>query len=367
MAEDKKISTEETEKNIKDEEKKDSLDALLLDDDDEDYGETSDEAEFDAFMAEYRDLIGKKLNEAATAEPETVEEENPEEVLISLPKKQSKKKKERPEKKVSCGESDWNEEITLVPEEYEDPGEDERDMLDELPEEEAAPDFDLGEETDDGEDRFQISINFDGERRSEPTEESDDGEVTVRRYDPERPRAIDWVFDIAEMFVFVLLAVMILTSFVFRHSIVEGHSMMNTLEDGDHLIISDLFYTPERGDIIVFEDYSTSLKKAVVKRVIGLPGDTVEVRLNELGEVIVYVNGELLAEEYAVNAKDCDIDTSNFNRPITVGDGEVFVMGDNRYHSTDSRSSGVGPVKTDAILGKVIIRFFPFDKFGTVE
>jgi signal peptidase I len=53
--------------------------------------------------------------------------------------------------------------------------------------------------------------------------------------------------------------------------------MMNTLQDGDHLIISDLFYTPERGDIIVFEDYSTSLKKAVVKRVIGLPGETVEV------------------------------------------------------------------------------------------
>ncbi len=365
MADDKKISTEETEKNIKDEKKKDNLDALLFDDEGEDYDESSEEAEFDTFMAEYRDLIKTKLNAVADSEPEEIEEEDPEEVLISLPKESPKKRKDRPEKKASGSDSDWDDKITLEPEEYEDPAEDENDMRDEFPVEETAPDFDLGEESVE-DDVFQLSINFGGDGDNKPVEETAE-EDNLRGYDPENPRAIDWVFDIAEMFVFVLLAVMILTSFFFRHSIVEGHSMMNTLEDGDHLIISDLFYSPERGDIIVFEDYSTALKKAVVKRVIALPGDTVEVRLNDIGDVVVYVNGELLNEEYAYNAKDCDVDTSSFNKPITVPEGEIFVMGDNRYHSTDSRASGVGTVRIDAILGKVIIRFLPFDKFGTVD
>lgn len=358
MAEKKKISTEETEKNIKNKEKQDSLDALLLDEDDENYGETSEEIEFDSFMAEYRDLLGKKLDEAATV-PEAVEDEDPEEVLISLPK-QDKKHTPKIEKK---NDSNWDDSITLAPEEYEDAAEAE-DMHEDLPEENSEPDFDLGEESEESDENFQISINFDGEQESKHTSED---EESATKYDPEKPRAMDWVFDIAEMFVFVLLIVMLLTSFVFRHSVVEGRSMMNTLEDGDHLIISDLFYTPERGDIIVFEDYSTSLKKAVVKRVIGLPGETVEVRLNESGDVVAYINGELLTEDYAFNAKDCDIDTSNFNKPIVLGDDEIFVMGDNRYHSQDSRASSVGPIRIDAILGKVIVRFFPFDKLGTVE
>jgi signal peptidase I len=148
---------------------------------------------------------------------------------------------------------------------------------------------------------------------------------------------------------------------------VDGESMLETLQDQDRVLVSDLFYTPERGDIVVFEDYSTSLRKAVIKRVIGLPGETVEVRLNESGDVVVFINGELLTEEYTYNAKDCYLDPKAFNKPITVGENEIYVMGDNRYHSTDSRYESVGPINIDAILGKVIIRFFPVDKFGTVE
>ena len=145
---------------------------------------------------------------------------------------------------------------------------------------------------------------------------------------------------------------------------VDINNHLNTLEDGDHLIISDLFYTPERGDIVVFEDYSTILKKAVVKRVIGLPGETVEVKLNDIGEYEVYINGEYLDEEYAYNEIQF---TSGGTGTWVVPEGEVFVMGDNRFNSTDSRVSGVGTIDIDCILGRVLFRFMPFEKFGKVE
>lgn len=366
MAEEKKNSTNETEINIKDDKKIDTLDALLLDDEDMDRSEdSSDVTDFESFMADFRGLMGKKKAETVE-EPEeepVIEEENPEEVLISLPKKQIKKADiDKSEKKVT--NPDWDDQITLTPEEYDDPYEDEKDMT-EITNESEDADFDLGETSSENDSAFQISINFDGEQI--PTPQNDEMDEPGSKYDPEKPRFMDWVFDIAEMFVFVLAVVILLTSFVFRHSIVEGQSMMNTLEDGDHLIISDLFYTPERGDIIVFEDYSTSLRKAVVKRVIGLPGETVEIRLNELNEITVYINGKLLEEEYAYNAKDCYVDRSSFNKPIVVGENEIFVMGDNRYHSTDSRASSVGPISIDSILGKAIVRFMPFDKFGILD
>ena len=367
MADEKKNSTNETENNIKDDKKIDTLDALLLDDEDMSGSVgSSDEADFDSFMAEYRGLLGRKQAEASKAsekQPE-IEEEKPEDVLISLPKKQQKQKIDSAKGEKKITNPDWDDQITLEPEEYDDPYEDDKDMIEDTAESEAS-DFDLGEVSEENDGAFQISINFDGENI--PTPPKDDEDKAESKYDPEKPRFMDWVFDIAEMFVFVLAVVILLTSFIFRHSIVEGQSMMNTLGDGDHLIISDLFYTPERGDIIVFEDYSTSLRKAVVKRVIGLPGETVEVRMNEHGEIVVYINGELLEEEYAYNAMDCYVDKSSFNKPIEIGENEIFVMGDNRYHSTDSRTSSVGPISIDSILGKAIVRFMPFDKFGILD
>lgn len=371
--EDKKdmLSTEETENNIEEKEIVNSLDALLFDAEDGTMSE-EDDIPFDDFMSEYRDLISKKLSHAAEAKEKEAEEPGEEEedetdYLISLPQNHPKKDAVKNDKKKADSSDDWDEEITLQPEEYAELKDENSDPIsEELPEEVIVPNFDLGDREEERDDNFQISINFEGEQAKAEADEAED-EKPISKYDPEKPRAIDWVFDIAEMFAFVLAIVMILTTFVFKHSIVEGGSMLNTLEDGDHLIISDLFYTPKRGDIIVFEDYSTVLKKAVVKRVIAIPGDTVEVRMNEAGEVVVYVNNELVNEDYTLNTRDVNIDVSSFNKPIVLDDDEVFVMGDNRYHSLDSRSSTVGPIKTDAILGKVLFRFLPFDKFGSVE
>ena len=345
-----------------------SLDALLLDSDDVDDSGEDDNTDFEAFMAEYRSLISKTLSDAADAreakeqEAEKQDEKAAyEQEYLYTPIKKKAKTSPYP---IQSGEiktkGEWNEDITLEPEEYEDLVSPDEEIT--VKEEEFVPDFDLGEIKEGHSDGFQMSISFEGGEKQSMLPDED---AVEPKYDPEKPRAIDWVFDIAEMFVFVLAIVILLTSFVFKHSVVEGESMNNTLEDGDHLIISDLFYTPERGDIIVFEDYSTMLRKAVVKRVIGLPGETVEVKLDENRNVTVYINGVLLEEDYAYNAKDVEIYANH--APITLGEDEIFVMGDNRYHSTDSRHSGVGPIKIDSILGKVLFRFFPFDGFGAVD
>lgn len=352
--EDKKNSTKETEKNTND-----KLDALLLDEED-DSVETSpaeDKAQFNAFMAEYRSLMSKSLHKEEQKE-EIFEEK--EEVFKAIPSKKASKKAEKKIEENKKKNDSWDEAITLNPESYVDPGEEDKIMVDSLPEEESEPDFDLGEISKDRSDDFQLSINFNGEEQAEePVLEKKE-----YKYDPDKPRAIDWVFDFVEMFVFVLIAVMVLTSFFFKHSVVEGESMLNTLVEEDHLIISDLFYTPERGDIVVFEDYSTALKKAVVKRVIGLPGETVTVKVNSAGAYEVYINGEYLDEPYAYN------DIQDYAPGVgewIVGEGEVFVLGDNRFNSTDSRDPRVGTIDIDCILGKVLFRFMPFDKFGKVE
>lgn len=368
-------STEETENDILEAPKMDTLDALLFDSEDSSPEENQeDQIDFEAFMAEYRSLIGKNLAEAAEMteiepEEEPVSEEEQkkeyeEEYLRKAPKKQQPKKKAKKKEPKDEPEkmSEWNEDITLAPEEYEELLDENKIMMDE-PVTEATPDFNLGESLID--DSFQLSMSFGDNDFTKPETTIPEDEDKQAEYDPEKPRKIDWVFDLAEMFVFVLAVVMILTSFVFKSSMVEGDSMKNTLEDGDRLFISDMFYTPERGDIVVFEDYSTALKKTVIKRVIGLPGETVEVKINDDGKsVTVYIDGNPLEEDYAYYASTGHLDACG---PITLGENEVFVMGDNRLNSTDSCDPGMGPIRIDCILGKVLFRFFPFDKFGAVD
>ena len=160
----------------------------------------------------------------------------------------------------------------------------------------------------------------------------------------------------------MMVAIMMLSAFVFRHSVVDGDSMMNTLYDDEHLIISNFFYEPKQYDIIVCEDYSTGLKKPIIKRVIATEGQTV--RVVSMDEV--YVDGVLVDTSFIlIDGKEELIYASKYPIECVVPEGEVFVMGDHRNNSLDSRI--LGTIDEDTILGKVVLRFYPFDRFGKVE
>ncbi len=156
----------------------------------------------------------------------------------------------------------------------------------------------------------------------------------------------------------VVIAVVIL-QFI-RPTIVKEYSMMDTLHENDYLIVSKqayMFKAPERGDIVVFNstlETSTGEKKRLIKRVIGLPGDVMEISDGK-----VFRNGEELIEGYIFEPY-----TSGSVEEITVPEGELFVMGDNRQNSADSRDSRIGMIDQKDIYGEAVIRLYPFDQIG---
>ena len=168
---------------------------------------------------------------------------------------------------------------------------------------------------------------------------------------------LSWVFYIA----FVLVLTWVIITFVGQRTRVDGRSMMNTLHDGDNLIVEKLSYRlsdPKRFDIIVFPP--TGKKEYYIKRIIGLPGETVQI--DENGNI--YINGELLEENYGAETIQ---NPGRAVKPITLGDDEYFVMGDNRNNSKDSRSEEVGNVKRSQIIGRAWLRIWQLNKFGLLK
>ncbi len=154
------------------------------------------------------------------------------------------------------------------------------------------------------------------------------------------------------------LAVKIL---VFQRTVVEGASMEGTLHDGDSLLVEKLSYRfsdPERFDIVVFP-YSGEKGVYFVKRIIGLPGETVEIR-----EGVLLIDSKVLPYRYN---RDKIMNAGLVSTEITLQDNEYFVMGDNVNDSVDSRSPEVGNINRDFIIGKVFLRVSPFDRFGLVK
>ena len=175
----------------------------------------------------------------------------------------------------------------------------------------------------------------------------------------QKPTTRSEVYDWIECIVTALVFCVLLFVFVVRMVDVVGTSMVPTLQDNDKMIVSNILYTPKQGDIIVFK--KTEFKdEALVKRVIATAGQTVDIDFNR---GIVYVDGQAQSEPYIAELTMNQID---FVGPQTVPTGCVFVMGDNRNKSTDSRDSRIGMVDTRLVIGKVYITVFPFSDFGSV-
>ena len=162
--------------------------------------------------------------------------------------------------------------------------------------------------------------------------------------------------------VVIILLTMLFMKFVAQRTDVDGESMMYTLHDGDALIADKLTYRfsdPKRFDIIIFP-YAGDPESYFIKRIIGLPGETVQIDYD--GNI--YINGELLEESYGAEVIK---DPGRAAEPVTLGEDEYFVMGDNRNYSFDSREPAVGNIKRKDIIGRTFIRVFPFSSFGFID
>ena len=159
----------------------------------------------------------------------------------------------------------------------------------------------------------------------------------------------------------VLAITFLIITFVGQRTHVSGESMENTLDDGDQLIVDKLtyrFHDPERFDIIVFP-FRYKDNTYYIKRIIGLPGETVQIADGE-----IYINGEVLEESYG---REVMQDAGLAADPITLGDDEYFVLGDNRNYSSDSRDPSVALIHRKEIIGRAWLRIWPLDSFGILK
>lgn len=154
----------------------------------------------------------------------------------------------------------------------------------------------------------------------------------------------------------------LIITFVGQRTRVSGSSMETTLHNGDNLIVDKLSYRfrdPKRYDIIVFP-YKYEENTYYIKRIIGMPGETLQIK-----DGYVYIDGEQLTSDIYGNELIEDPQTAE--EPVTLGEDEYFVMGDNRNHSMDSRDPSVGVLKKSALMGRAWVRIYPFNNVGVIR
>lgn len=173
----------------------------------------------------------------------------------------------------------------------------------------------------------------------------------------QRRDTYDWI----QCLISALIVCVLVFVFIFRVIDVKGTSMVPTLNNQDKMLVSGLFYKPKAGDIVVFKKDEYDPEKALVKRIIATEGQKINI---DFDKGIVYVDEVPIEEEYINDITTTKLD---FIGPKTVPEGCVFVMGDNRNMSTDSRKAEIGMVDSRLIIGKVYCILFPLKSFGVVK
>ncbi len=178
---------------------------------------------------------------------------------------------------------------------------------------------------------------------------------------------IEWL----DVLCVAIIAVVVVFSFLFRVATIDGESMMNTLNHGDRVIITNMGYTPKQGDIVVVSrnaensvEGQKSSEEPIIKRVIAVGGQTVDIDFKTAG---VYVDGVKLEEPYLGSATN---DAGDVEFPLYIPEGHIFILGDNRGDSLDSRFSRIGDggiVDNRYVLGHAVYRFFPFSEIGVLK
>lgn len=218
--------------------------------------------------------------------------------------------------------------------------------------------------------------NFYSENEQSSSESVKNEDISLPNEEPNAPKKsfknsfIFNVFEWLDVVVASVVVVVILFTFVFRLVAIDGDSMNNTLFDGERVIITNMFYTPKRGDVVVISrntensSVAGSYEEPIIKRVIATEGDTVDI---DFDKGIVYVNNEALKEDYI---KEPTYRRADVKFPLVVRENCVFVLGDNRNDSKDSRTSSIGDngqVDVKYILGHAVLRIFPLNKFGGID
>lgn len=230
------------------------------------------------------------------------------------------------------------------------------------------------------ENAIRAQENAKDSKKENPVFSEKDEKVNIFTPDEEEQdtKAVSVLLEASDLFqnaLCIIFAVFVIFTQIFVFSGVSGESMSPTLSDSDQLFVLDAFYKPTQGDVVIIDNKTaalldengnvtekTGLDCRIVKRIIALGGDTVDI---DFEKGVVTVNGKALEEKYI--SEPTTRDEGAFEYPLTVPGGYAFVLGDNRNISKDSRHEDVGLVPEDEIIGKVILRYYPFGSFGTVE
>lgn len=183
--------------------------------------------------------------------------------------------------------------------------------------------------------------------------------------EPKAKKTVAEIFEWLDVLVTAMVAVVLVFSMLFRVATIKGNSMLDTLHDGERVVISKLGYIPDFGDIVVISRNQNnavadeiSSDMPIIKRVIATAGQEVDIRNG-----CVYIDGEILSEPYLADGVQTYAKSGQVEFPLYVPQGYIFVLGDNRGDSTDSRNLQIGEqglINTDYVLGRVIFRIMPF-------